>query len=51
MSDAANVEANVLGYIVMLVDFNGFSDASWVPSADRNDEFSFLPVDDVILAV
>ena len=48
---AADVEANVLGYGVMLVDFDGFSDASWVSSVDRNDEFSFLPVDDVILAV
>ena len=47
----ADVEANVLGYGVMLLDFDDFSDASWVPSVDRNDEFSFLPVDDVVLAV
>ena len=51
MPDAADVEANILGYGVMLVDFDGFSDASWVPSVDWNDEFSFLPVDDVVLAV
>ena len=51
MPDAADVEANVLGDGFMLVDFDGFSDASWVPSVDRNDEFSFLPVDDVVLAV
>ena len=51
MPDAADVEANVLGYVVMLADFDGFSDASWVPSVDWNDEFSFLPVDGVIFAV
>ena len=51
MPNAADVEANVLGYGVMLVDFDGFSDASWVPSVDWSDEFGFLPVDDVVLAV
>ena len=40
-----------LGYNVMLVVFDGFSDASWVPSVNKNDEFSFLPVGDVVLAV
>ena len=51
MPNAADVEANVLGYGVMLVDFDGFSDASWVPSVDWSDEFGFLSVDDVVLAV
>ena len=52
MPDAADVEANVLGYGVMLVDFDGFSDVSWVPYVDWSDEFGFLSVlDDVVLAV
>ena len=51
MPNAADVEANVLGYGVMLVDFDGFSDASWVPSVDWNNVFGFLPVDDMVLAV
>ena len=51
MPDAADVEDNVLGYGVMLVDFDGFSDVSWVPYVDWSDEFGFLPVDDVVLAV
>ena len=51
MPNATDVEANVLGYGVMLVNFDGFSDASWVPSVDWSDEFGLLPVDDLVLAV
>ena len=51
MPDAADVEANVLRNGVMLVNFDGFADSSWIQFIDRNDEISCLPVDDVILAV
>ena len=35
----------------MFGDFQGFSNASWVPLVDAGDEVSFFPVDDVVLGV
>ena len=35
----------------MLVDLDGFSDASWVSSVDRNDELCVFPINDVVLGM
>ena len=35
----------------MSADLDGFSDASWVPSVDRNDELCVFPINDVVLGM
>ena len=46
--DVADVEADVLGYGVMLVDLYGLSDASRVPRLDWSDDFCCFPVHSVV---
>ena len=47
--DTVDVKAWVLGYGVVLVDLNGFSDPSGVPMSDGGDEVTFIPVNVVEL--
>lgn len=48
MPDVVDVKAWVLGYGVVSVNFDGFSDSPGVPVSDVGDEVAVVPVDAVV---
>ena len=42
------MEADVLGYGVMLMNLDGLSDAPWVPCLDWSEDFCCFPVNLVV---
>ena len=51
LPDVADGEADVLRHGMVFGDFQGFSNASWVPLFDVGDEVGFFPVDCVVFGV
>ncbi|XP_022090173.1 monocarboxylate transporter 3-like [Acanthaster planci] len=51
LPDVADGEADVLRHDGVFGDFQGFSNASWVPLFDTSDEVGFFQVDDVVFGV